>query len=169
MSRSQVGPPIIEREMAAKINYEDNIFFLTTLTRDLSTGVKLDIDPDVFRDKILEDVLFVDTALIRMYESLQENRRLIRRLEYLRALLRAERVFIDFLEAVTSSSVPFSEHLEPFFTKLRATRREHANIAGEMDLAIRSSGDEDSEDLVSEEEFRTLLEPYSDTEDQEIP
>lgn len=151
--------------MANKTNYEDNFFFFSTLIRDLSVGIKLDIDAEIFRDKIIEDVLFIDNGLMRLYGELQENKRLIRRMDYLRALLRTEHVFIDFLESAMDHGTAFAEQLEPYKNKLVAAKREHGNISHEIVQTLQSTEPGDDEDQVSQEEISHLLEPYNEGED----
>ncbi len=150
--------------MANKTNYEDNFFFFSTLIRDLAIGIKLDIDADMFRDKIIEDILFIDNGLMRMYTDLHDNKRLIRRMNYLRALLRTEHIFTDFLDTALDTSIPFSEYLEPYKSKLAVAKREHANISREIIQSLQSTEPGDDEDQVSQEEIEHLLEPYSEGE-----
>jgi hypothetical protein len=153
--------------MAAKINYEDNIFFLDTIVSALKSGLTLDIDPEYFRDKVVEDVFFVDTSLKRIYVSLKENNFLIRRAEYLRSLLRVSRLFREFLDRLVNKEVAFASHLEPYFLKLRGAATDHEAIAGEiMDILEVTEPTEVDQDFVSQDEFRFLLEEDEQDEDE---
>lgn len=153
--------------MAAKINYEDNIFYLDTIVSSMKTGLALDIDPDYFRDKVVEDIFFVDTSLKRIYESLKENSFLIRRAEYFRSLLRVSRIFTEFLVSLLNKDVGFARHLEPYFLKLRSAASEHEGIASEIeDILQVSEPAEADQDFVSQDEFRFLLEEDEQEEEE---
>jgi len=151
---------MIKREelMAAKINYEDNIFFLNTLVSTLNTGLSLDIDPEYFRDKIVEDIFFVDVSLKKINASLNENSFLIRRPEYLRSLLRVVRIYNEFLSRLLNQELGFSDYLESYFLKLRAAASDHDKIAADIDEMLQTAEPLDGdEDFVSQDEFRFLL------------
>lgn len=144
--------------MTTRVNYDDNIFFLQTMIKTLDSGVQLNIDGDLFRDKFIEDVFFIDSTLSRILTQLRENRRLIRRTEYLRALMRAENLFLDLLTKCLDESLPFAAELEAVVTKLRATRSEHQRSLDDVRSILHDQSDvEPEEDVVSQEEFRSLL------------
>lgn len=153
--------------MAARINYEDNIYYLDTLVSTIQTGLSLDIDPEYFRDKIVEDLFFVDRSLKRIFESLSENAFLIRRAEYLRSLLRVTRIYAEFLKQLLENKIEFAQHLEPYFLKLRAAEAEHQRTAGRIEEMLQvAEPSEGDEDFVSQDEFRFLLQE-DDSEDEE--
>jgi hypothetical protein len=145
--------------MAAKTNFEDNIFYLNTLVKSLKAGISLDIDPDYFREKMVEDIFFVDSSLSRIYASLKDSVYLIRRAEYLRNLARAKRIFADFLTDVLEGGLTFANHLDQYYSKFRAARSEHlADVQEISHLLDRPHGDEvEQEDTISREEYRFLL------------
>jgi len=152
--------------MSMKVHYEDNLFYLTILIKNLKTGLALDIDPEYFIDKIIEDIFFVDSSLVRSFNSLKANPHLIKRKEYLRALLRAKKVFIDFLEEVVNGKLAFSPNLEPFFPKFRNSLSEHIRDSSEIHALLEepSATEEPENDIISPTEYQFLLE-----EDEEIP
>ncbi|WP_455382657.1 hypothetical protein [Salinispira pacifica] len=145
--------------MAAKTNFDDNIFFLNTIVKTLKAGISLDIDPEYFRDKLVEDIFFVDSGLSRIYAALKENHYLIKRAEYLRNLARAKRIFADFLTEVLESELPFASNLDTYFTKFRAARSEHLADVQEihhlLDRPAHTEGEQ--EDIISHEEYKYLL------------
>ncbi len=145
--------------MAAKTNFDDNIFFINTVVKMLKAGVSLDIDPEYFREKMIEDIFFVDSSLSRIYAALKENEHLIRRGEYLRNLVRAKRIFADFLTDLLEGDLAFAANLESYFSKFRAARSEHLADVQEihhlLDRPAQPEGEE--EDTISREEYRFLL------------
>lgn len=154
--------------MAAMTNYEDNIFFLNTIVKTLRSGVTLDIDPDYFREKIVEDIFFVDSSLARIYSSLKENVHMIRRTEYLRDLMRAKKIFVDFLSEILDGEMAFSPHLDSYFSKLRAARSEHLadiqaihNMLDEPEMA-----EPEEADTISKAEYQFLFQNDEPAEDE---
>ncbi len=144
--------------MTTRVNYDDNIFFLQAMIKTLDNGVQLTIDGDLFRDKFIEDVFFIDSTLSRILTQLRESRRLIRRTEYLRALMRAESLFVDLLNKCLDETLPFAAELEGVVSKLRTTRNAHQRALDDVrSILHEQSYVEPEEDVVSQEEFRSLL------------
>ena len=146
--------------MAAKTNFDDNIFFLNTLVKTLKAGISLDIDPEYFREKIAEDIFFVDASLTRIYAALKESAHLIKRADYLRNLARAKRIYADFLTEVLESDLTFASNLDSYFSRLRAARSEHLADVQEIHHLIDRPGHPggEQEDTISDEEYKYLLE-----------
>ncbi|MCK5736711.1 MAG: hypothetical protein KAH21_09540, partial [Spirochaetaceae bacterium] len=90
--------------MAEKIHYDDNIFFMTALIRTLDDAVKLSVDAEYFADKILEDTLFIDNSIQKLYGSLKENSHLIRRDSYLHSIMKLKKSYGRLLENLLSTS-----------------------------------------------------------------
>ncbi len=144
--------------MAHKVNYDDNLFFLMTLTRTLRAGVQLDIDPDYYLDKTVEDLFFIDRTLERIYESLRLNAYLINRREHLRELMRAKRAFADVLDEILDGTPTFSGHLAPFRTGLSEARDRHVRDISDIQRSMSvESTEEDDQTIVSQDEYRFLL------------
>lgn len=152
--------------MPAKIHYEDNLFYLHSILRTVESGLRLDIDPSLFRDKILEDLFFVDSMIMRMYSSLRENDRLIQRTTYLRSLRRTAGAFTLFLDRLLAGDPPFEHAFEPFFEKLERVRAQHAAVRREIDeLLDRVDPDEETENTISSAEYNILLAGDPQSED----
>ncbi len=155
--------------MAQKIHYEDNLFFLNLLVKTLRDGMTLDIDHDLFLDKVIEDIFFVDSLLVRLYASVRENIHMLRRIEYLRTISRAKKGFSDFLDAVLREELPFAASLGAFFPKLRSSRDEHLRDVMDIQSFLVSERLEppDEEEIISQEEYRFLLHDDQDVPDHE--
>ncbi len=147
--------------MAVQINYEDNIFYLTTQIRNLKNGIKLDIDPDFFKDKFVEDILFIDSGLRKIFQSLTRNAYLIHRNDYLRSLQRAKKSFVAFIEEIESDTSPFCAKLSPFRKQLSASKEIQQKEIKEIHLQLTSSNDttvdSNGENVVSQEEYHFLF------------
>ncbi len=150
--------------MAARVNYEDNIFYLSSLIKTLSTGVSLDIDSEIFREKIIEDVAFVHATISRLHDSLRDNVYLIRRMEYMRDLSRAVQLFIEFLEKIDNPETPFYAALAETETTFKRYHDEQQRMQRELTRALRSSPSrtEEQEDIIGRDEYRFLFEDSTD-------
>lgn len=152
--------------VAAHTNYDDDIFFVQALVKSLKAGLTLEIDADLFRDKVIEDILFADGTLARIYQSLDTNRFLVRRAEYLRDLLRAKRAFADFLEEITSGRLSFSSELESVRSTLTEARIRHVREIADIQTAMdQDAASPEPQDIVSQDEFRFLLKPEEGDEE----
>ena len=150
--------------MAEKLYYDDNIFYLNEIVANLDDAVRLDIDSDLFLDKVVDDIMFVETTLGRLYVSLNENDLLIRRAEHLKRIMRSKHLFAELLENIIAGNSSLGKNLYPFFPKFKELINEqHAHI-DEIQRLLSSSADEavKNEDMVSQEEFRILLDDNAD-------
>ena len=145
--------------MAEKIYYDDNIFYLNEIISNIDDGIRLDIDTKLYLDKLVEDILFVESILARLYGSLQENDKLIRRSEHLKRLVRSKVKFLDLLDDIVQQRVPISDNLVPFYPKFNELIREQQDHLDEIraQLSTSNGSTEEDEDIVSQEEIRFLL------------
>ncbi|MFP4373718.1 MAG: hypothetical protein ACLFPO_05270 [Spirochaetaceae bacterium] len=144
--------------MTSRVNYDDNIFFVHTMIKSLRAGLTLDVDPELFKDKALEDIFFVDSTLMKILSRLRDSPNLIRRAEYLKAMLRAENTFLVFLGDVLAAERPLAESLGPFSHKIRACRASHQTTFTEIQTMLhRPEEHAPEEDVVSREELNFLL------------
>ena len=152
--------------MATRVNYEDNLFFLMSLTRTIRSGLQLELDPDYFRDKLVEDIFFVDRTLAQIYEALRTNTYLINRRDHLRELMRAKRNFADMLDDVLEGGPAFAASLGGYRAKLAGARDQHVRDISDVQKAMDTGvPEEDQQTIVSQDEYRFLFE--SDDSEEE--
>ncbi len=145
--------------MATRVNYGDNLFFVTTVIRTLRSGLKLEVDADFFLDKIVEDVFFVDRILEQIYESLRVNTFLINRKDHLHELMRTKRNFADLLHEIIEGDFHLKANLDAFSSKFRDAHERHVHDISDIQNAMDSPDTEaDTQAIVSQDEFRFLLE-----------
>jgi hypothetical protein len=153
--------------MGAKVHYEDNLFFLHSILRTIESGLRLDIDPEYFKDKILEDLFFIDATLMRTFSSLKENEFLINRASYLRSLRRTLRAFTDFLGSVTAGRLGAAEILEAYQDRLLSTLETHRKVILEIDSILdRLEPDDEASKVISMEEYGFLLSRSDETDSE---
>jgi hypothetical protein len=149
--------------MTRRVNYADNIFYLKLILKQVGAGLKLAVDADLARDRVLEDLGFLQRSAGGIFASLRENHLLIERSEHLQQLAGFYRQYLAVLEELAAgkpAAAPavLAEGGREVVERIReAIRREQA----ELRLAISSHrlGAGDHEHIVSEEEFRFLLSP----------
>lgn len=154
--------------MGAKVHYEDNLFFLHSILRNLDSGLRLDLDPEYFRDKILEDIFFIDATLMRTFSSLKNNGFLIHRSSYLRSLRRTVRAYIEFLQRLREGELGFSDLINSYHDRLESTLQAHQKTIQEIDSILdHFEPDEEASNVISSQEYGFLLSGNEPDEDQE--
>ncbi len=154
--------------MTRRVNYADNIFYLKLVLKQVAAGLKLAVDADLARDRVLEDLGFLQRSAGGIFASLRENHLLIERSDHLQQLAGFYRQFLALLEELAAGKPAGAAAVLPeggreVIERIReAIRREQA----ELRLAISSHrlGAGEHEHIVSEEEFRFLLSPEESSE-----
>jgi len=150
--------------MPEKIHYEDNIFFMTALIRTLNDAVRLNVDADYFADKILEDTLFIDTSIQKIYGSLKENTHLIRRNSYLHSTMKVKRAYARLLEDLLSTDGAFAAPFETMRPKLRRIAAGHLNDVKEIKDGLDDVQDiKNDSDTISYDELHFLMSPMEES------
>jgi hypothetical protein len=144
--------------MNKHINFEDNIFVLNTRIRMIRDLLILDTDPELFMEKTMEDLEFIDLTLTFLLVSLLENKRLIERDEQFHNLSETERQFCEVLSEILEGSGSISAVQFPVIrdktTVLRNNSLERQkNIENTAFRGNKSS----SEPVVSSDELSELL------------
>ena len=144
--------------MASKVHYEDNLYFLHAILRTIEAGLRLDIDTAFFRDKVIEDLFFVDESLMRTFTSLTDNEHLINRALHLRSLRRAMEAFCDFLHRFDTDERGARMTGEAYHGRIVSTIHNHEHTIAMIDeLLNQEDPAETAPDVVSSEEIGYLL------------
>ena len=144
--------------MAKRIHFEDDIFYLNLLVRTFKDGLELDLDAEIFLNKIVDDLTFLDTTFERMLGNLSGNERLLDRNEQLLNLQEVEERFADALAKIMSGRGTLSEALSPFFERFAELRARSAKRRSEIEGATAYQSDNENDpDLVSPFEMNELL------------
>jgi hypothetical protein len=152
--------------MTRRVNYDDNIFYLTLVFKGIAAGLKLNIDTDLYRARIVEDIRFLDKTCSAIYQSLKADHLMIDRLTHIKGLLRLNADFIALLEDILEERLSLASTLEQDFDLLqRIQSNREVELSGLKEMIARLGGAEgDQEQIVSEQEFKFLL--SSDQEEQ---
>ena len=147
--------------MNKRINFEDNIFILMMRIKMIQNNIILDADPELFLEKILDDISFADHTLRILLGYLKENQRLIGLDELLEQLSETEWQFSLVLKELLDHEGNISVKENPLITeKLTAyrnnsmERRRAAINLGSNDESLSTSP------IVSSDELTELLKEF---------
>ncbi len=144
--------------MSAKVHYEDNLFFVQSILRTIEAGLRLDIDPEFFYDKILEDIFFVDATISRAFSELKDSTFVINRIAHLRSVRRTSSAYSVFLDRLQSETTGFSRAYSTYHEKFAATLDDHLQLRRQIDSLLDELDPEDEQtELVSSQEYGFLL------------
>jgi hypothetical protein len=105
-------------------NFEDTIFILNIQIRMIRDLLILDADPELFLEKTLGDVDFIDANLSMLLGNLEENERLIGREELFYSLYETERQFSEILSEMEQGNGGISGIRFPVIREKIAALRE---------------------------------------------
>jgi hypothetical protein len=147
--------------MTRRINYEDDLFSLALQVRCLSDMLKLEIDPEFFRERIVGDVAWLDAAIGRVFQSLRGSPSFVGRQDHLREVQRLKQAFAGALGGIVQKRAPFASHLADRLESLREIQASHLRDAAEIRslLTAGASAPQEEEHMVSAEELKILFTP----------
>ncbi len=145
--------------MAKMIYYGDNLFLVGEMIRVLKDGMQLETDPGLFKEKMIQDISFVDSCLQTLYESLAASPLLIDRNDHLKTLMRAENLFADLLDDALHERVRMSSELKPHFGRFEELSASHRERVAEIGKSLAESEPAvgESGDMISPAEYEFLL------------
>lgn len=150
--------------MPEKIRYDDNIFFIRSLIRTLHDAIRLDVDIEYFADKILEDILFINASIQKIYGSLKNNSLLIRRNVYYHSIMKLKEAYVHFLNELRSTGGGVGNSFEHMRTKFKLITENNLKDLEEIKDII--SGIEVGKvegDTISQSELHYLMSPMENS------
>jgi hypothetical protein len=121
--------------MHKQINFEDNIFIIAARIRGIRDLLILDTDPELFLEKTMDDVAFVDHTLDMLLGNLMANERLSDRNETFVNLADLEFQFTQVLSVLQNGSGNISALNFPLIREkiriLQSRSQERQNTIGE--------------------------------------
>lgn len=144
-------------DMTRKVNYEDDIFTVALQVRCLQDALKLDVDPELFAERIAGDIGWIDSITGELYRSLRESSLYVKRQEHLKELAKLKRYFSEALDAVLNKKAPLADALLDKLPGLRAIRDAHSRDVADIRLLLEGKGSPEEEHIVSPEELKFLM------------
>ena len=147
--------------MNKRINFEDNIFILLMRLRIIRDTITLDADPEIFLEKILDDINFTDRVLRILLDYLRENDRLMARDDLLDQVSDIEWQFSqllrDFLDHEGNISVRNIPSITEKLTLLRNGSLDRRKTAQNLSQSAENRTDNS---VVSSDEISELLKAF---------
>ncbi len=146
--------------MQEKFHYENNLFFLSGMVRTLHEAIRLTIDADLFAAPILDDSLFLDSAIQKIHEQLRENPHLVPRQQYLHKLMKVRRAYILFLNDLLASDHIISQLSSSDQEMLFRIASAHAESNQVIRQELQNTPEDDnmgSQEIISHDELNILL------------
>ncbi|MDR3168129.1 MAG: hypothetical protein LBT93_09300 [Treponema sp.] len=144
--------------MNKRINFEDNIFILTQRIRIIRDLVALDADPELFLEKTIEDVDFIDTTLGVLLDSLVKNNRFIERELQYENLSELEWQFSQALRELLSGSGNISAANFPMIREKISIMEQHSHGRNKIiEDSLVQTHRTPIESVVSSDELNELL------------
>jgi hypothetical protein len=150
--------------MTKRYNYEDTIFAITLQVRCLHDMLKLEIDPDLFTERILADIAWIDVAIASLAKDLQAGSPFVRRHEHLRELRALMRAFVEALDLLLEKRSPVSAHIPEKLEGLGVVRQRLQGGIDGIKSSLAAAGTQEEEHIVSPEELRFLMSTPADEE-----
>ena len=147
--------------MAMQVHYDDDLYLIQLHIKAVRAAAGLEPDPDLFAQKVAEDIAFIESTIQALYRRLHDSDRLLRRMEHLRGVLRAKQALVEAIDKFLLPESSLHAALASSHGRLRAIRIEHRDDCEDIE-SLLSRGDEDETDdgeLVSHEEIASLLLP----------
>jgi hypothetical protein len=147
--------------MHKRVNFEDNIFIIAARIRGIRDLLILDTDPELFLEKTMDDIAFVDHTLDMLLGNLMANERLLDRNETFENLADLESQFIQVLSVLQNGSGNISALNFPLIReKIRALQ----GRSQERQKTIGENRDHEEETIlegaVSSDELNELLRDF---------
>ena len=145
--------------MIQRLNYGDHIFFLAVRVRSLRDSGRLELGSAVFVDRIREDIIFVDTAIRTLSQSLKDGSLMKNRIVYLRDITRLMYEFSSMLTRIIAGETSISESLKPQFKSYQSLSDRLKGEIEEIETIINGivGTNRDGDFIISEEEYKSLL------------
>lgn len=143
--------------MRSMRGYEESLYYLGLTCRRLKEGLSLGLDPDLFEERFLDEIDFIDSVLDRIQASLLEETHLIQRKEYLHQLVLTRQLFRQTLREFRKAAAEgdsFPQKVE-LFDQLGQKNQERLDAVNQVLSA--ESEDNLAEEVITHEEMNILL------------
>jgi hypothetical protein len=144
--------------MLQKIVFQDNIFQLSRSIDTVNEGLLLDLSYDFFFDKTVDDILFFDSAIQKIFRQIQANDQISGYLLVLKSLFSCQKRYIHLVETILNGKTAMTEEFVPLLSKLKGIQTAHFAANSELAEKIRlNDRNTDFHDIVSHNELSELL------------
>ncbi|MDR1566687.1 MAG: hypothetical protein LBS48_05330 [Treponema sp.] len=143
--------------MNKRINFEDNIYATLGRIRMIRDLLALEADPELFLDKTLEDIDFIDSTLRILLSGLLENQYLIEREELLSHISELEWQFSQILGNFLNTQGNIAAQEPSLRDRIAILRTRSLERRRTAENAGAAAGSIPEEPVVSSDEISELL------------
>ncbi len=144
--------------MLQNIVFQDNLYHLSRSIDLTKEGILLDLSSEYFFDKLLDDILFFDITITKIYRQLSENSRISGYVQLLHSVHSCQRRYIQLLESIPSLKTSLKDDFVKLIPKIRDIHVKHKELSSRIvDDIAHNDPNSDSRDVVSQSELSELL------------
>ena len=147
--------------MKKQDNFEDNLYLLLIRINLIRDTLTLNMDPEIFFSKVLEDIDFIDKILKILLRKLQENLQRIDREGLLDHLSEIEWQYCKVLSEILDGSGSISAHETPSLqTRISNLLKDSTERRKTEEALANSINAYQREPVISRDEFNELLKDF---------
>jgi len=144
--------------MLQKIVFQDNVYQISRSIDTVYEGLLLDLSHEYFFDKTVDDILFFDVSIQRLYKQIQSNPQVTGYIHVLQALYTCQSRYLVLLELILSQKCAMKDNFTSLTSKLTSIREIQVSLRTEIGLSIQKNDkSNDTRDIVSQNELSELL------------
>jgi hypothetical protein len=147
--------------MNKQVNFEDNLYLLLIRIKLVRDTLTLDMDPEIFFNKSLDDIDFIHQTLEIILKKIQDNQQRIDRESLLDHLLQIERQYSGVLSKILYGSGSISADENPALEEKLSTFQKACTERQETIEALGTAiGKYPKEPVISLDELNELLKDF---------
>lgn len=137
--------------------YQDNVYQLSRIVDLLYDGTKLDLCNEIYYRKVIDDILFVDETLFKIFTLLQENTLVNGYLNILHGIYSCQKRYVLFLDTLLTNEY-FNKKSIDVVKKIQSIKDKQSSLALQITTLINTCDSENTfQDVVSQNELSELL------------
>jgi len=145
--------------MNEKVNYEDNLFYISMMIKNIKQSFKLNLAEEFFSERQAEEIIFIFHSLQKFLKDLSDNSYLINRNQYLYTMIKVQDHFTEMADQFLQirQNNLWDEAMTAQIRKaIEKTLLDKTDI---RDLLHQQNQDDVEKDLISNEELNFLMAP----------
>lgn len=144
--------------MLHKIVFQDNLFQITRMLDVIKNGLMLDLTKDIFEEKIIDDILFFDSALKKLFNQIEPQTHLPDYMDSMHCLYFCMAKYISILQILLSEKKDTDFFSDLDIKSLENIWRTHKELADKININIEDADvQNDAYNMVSQNELSELL------------
>ena len=143
--------------MAEIFHFENDLYYLNEGISLLDQLFGIEVDESYFFDKVIEDILFFDSVLGKLSLQLKENPKTLNLDTTYRNLFLTQKRYIELLRKLVEAPESFHLPVQPFLERFKEISDIHERDSATILEFFETPIDNESPDLVSQEEYQFLF------------